>query len=108
MNSEGAFFMTMLIHLRQLRGWLMRLFGLFHRNRREREFAEELESHLAMRIEDNLFYERCSFARRATWNEKPRVITSGRVANVGQFVASVTCNQRSQRGRDPLWWSHPE
>jgi len=43
-----------LIRLRQLRGWLLRLFGLFNRQRREREFAEELESHLAMHIEDNL------------------------------------------------------
>ncbi len=43
-----------MIHLRQLRGWLMRLFGLFHRARREREFAEELESHLAFHIADNL------------------------------------------------------
>jgi predicted permease len=42
------------MNVRQLRGWLMRLFGIFHRNRREREFAEELESHLAMHIEDNL------------------------------------------------------
>ena len=42
------------MHIRQLRGWLMRLFGLFHRARREREFAEELESHLALHIEDNL------------------------------------------------------
>src|SRR5215470_17068924 len=40
--------------VRQIRGWLMRLFGLFHGDRREREFAEELESHLAMHIEDNL------------------------------------------------------
>ena len=40
--------------MRQLRGWLVRLFGLFNRTRREREFAEELESHLAMQIEDNL------------------------------------------------------
>ncbi len=40
--------------IRQLRGWLVRLFGLFHRRRREREFAKELESHLAMHIEDNL------------------------------------------------------
>ncbi len=45
---------TMQIHLRQLRGWLMRLFGLLHRKQREREFAEELESHLALHIEDNL------------------------------------------------------
>jgi len=42
------------MHLRQLRGSLLRLFGLFHRRRREREFAEELESHLALHIEDNL------------------------------------------------------
>jgi len=42
------------MNVRQIRGWLMRLFGLFHGNRREREFAEELESHLALHIEDNL------------------------------------------------------
>jgi len=42
------------MHIRQLRGWLMRLFGLFGRARREREVAEELESHLALHIEDNL------------------------------------------------------
>src|SRR6266545_2078162 len=42
------------MNIRQLRGWLMRLFGLFNRKRREREFAEELESHLAFHIEDNL------------------------------------------------------
>jgi len=42
------------MEMRQLRGWLVRLFGLFSRNRREREFAEELESHLAFHIEDNL------------------------------------------------------
>ncbi|NOT59602.1 MAG: ABC transporter permease [Acidobacteria bacterium] len=40
--------------MRQLRGWLVRLFGLFSRKQREREFAEELESHLAFHIEDNL------------------------------------------------------
>jgi putative ABC transport system permease protein len=42
------------MHFRQLRGWLVRLCGLFHRKQREREFAEELESHLAFHIEDNL------------------------------------------------------
>ena len=42
------------IRLRQLRGWLMRLCSFFHREQREREFVEELESHLAMHIEDNL------------------------------------------------------
>jgi len=44
----------MQIRLRQLRGWLVRLFGMFHRGRREQEFADELESHLAFHIEDNL------------------------------------------------------
>ncbi len=42
------------MRVRQLRGWLVRLFGLFHHKQREREFAEELESHLAFHIEDNL------------------------------------------------------
>src|SRR5215470_5894910 len=42
------------IRLRQLRSWVVRLLSLFQRARREREFAEELESHLAMHIEDNL------------------------------------------------------
>ena len=42
------------MNFRQIRGWLVRIFGLLHRKRREREFAEELESHLAMHIEDNV------------------------------------------------------
>ena len=42
------------MNLRQLRGWLVRLFELFTHKRREQEFAEELESHLQMHIEDNL------------------------------------------------------
>jgi putative ABC transport system permease protein len=42
------------MRLRELRGWLARMFGLFRRREREREFAEELESHLALHIEDNL------------------------------------------------------
>lgn len=42
------------MEIRELRGWLVRLFGLLYRRRREREFAEELESHLALHIEDNL------------------------------------------------------
>jgi predicted permease len=37
-----------------LRAWFLRLAGLFHRERRDQEFAAELESHLAMHIEENL------------------------------------------------------
>ncbi len=42
------------MQVRQLRGWLMRLVGLFNREKQDRELAEELESHLQMHIEDNL------------------------------------------------------
>src|SRR5262249_37666076 len=42
------------LHIRQIRGRMARLFEMLNRGRREREFAEELESHLAMHIEDNL------------------------------------------------------
>jgi predicted permease len=42
------------MRIRHLRGWLARLAGLVGRDERERELAEELESHLAMHIEDNL------------------------------------------------------
>jgi putative ABC transport system permease protein len=40
--------------MRQLRAWLVRLGGFFRRNRRDRELAAEMESHLQMHIEDNL------------------------------------------------------
>jgi hypothetical protein len=40
--------------MRQVRAWLLRLGGLFHKERRDRDLAEELESHLQMHIEDNL------------------------------------------------------
>jgi predicted permease len=40
--------------MRQLRAWLVRLGGFFRRNRRDRELAAEMESHLQMHIEDHL------------------------------------------------------
>ena len=42
------------MRVRQMRAWLVRLAGLFNKGRREREMAEELESHLRMHIDDNL------------------------------------------------------
>jgi putative ABC transport system permease protein len=42
------------MQIRQLRGWLVRLGGIFGRATRERELAEELESHLQMHVEDNI------------------------------------------------------
>jgi predicted permease len=40
--------------MRQLRAWLLRLGELFRRDRRDREFTAEMESHLQLHIEDNL------------------------------------------------------
>src|SRR5262249_48976762 len=40
--------------MKRLRVWILRLAGLFSGERRERELAEEIESHLQMHIEDNL------------------------------------------------------
>ena len=40
--------------MRQLRAWLFRLQGLFIKAARERELADELESHLQMHIDDNI------------------------------------------------------
>jgi hypothetical protein len=42
--------------MRKLRGWLLRLCGLFSRNLSDREFEEEIETHLQMQIEDNLWH----------------------------------------------------
>jgi len=42
------------MRIRELRAWLVRLAGFFNKGRREREMAEELESHLRMHIDDNL------------------------------------------------------
>src|SRR6266478_3934261 len=47
-SPEGAVFM------RLVRAFFFRLAGLFIRDRRERELADELESHLQLHIEDNL------------------------------------------------------
>lgn len=40
--------------MRHLRAWLLRWGGLFRRERAGREFAEEIEAHLQMHIDDNL------------------------------------------------------
>jgi predicted permease len=40
--------------MRAWRAWLSRFIGLFRRERHEREFAAEMDSHLQMHIEDNL------------------------------------------------------
>ncbi|HYY57896.1 MAG TPA: permease prefix domain 1-containing protein, partial [Pyrinomonadaceae bacterium] len=42
------------MRIRQLRALAVRLASLFGQKKRDRELAEELESHLQMHIEDNL------------------------------------------------------
>jgi macrolide transport system ATP-binding/permease protein len=40
--------------MRKLRAWLLRFKGLFLKDARERDFADEIESHLQMHIDDNI------------------------------------------------------
>ena len=40
--------------MRQLRAWASRFKGLFLKDSRDRDFADELESHLEMHIDDNI------------------------------------------------------
>jgi hypothetical protein len=42
------------MHVRELRGWLVRLFGEFRRRQLERELVEELGIHLLLHIEGTL------------------------------------------------------
>ncbi|MBV9763359.1 MAG: hypothetical protein JOZ48_00825, partial [Acidobacteriaceae bacterium] len=40
--------------MRTLRGWASRVAGLFTRPRRDKDIADEFQSHLQMQIADNL------------------------------------------------------
>lgn len=40
--------------MRQVRAWIVRLTGMLTRSRRQREFDDELQTHLEMHIEDNV------------------------------------------------------
>jgi macrolide transport system ATP-binding/permease protein len=40
--------------MRRIRAFLLRLGGMFHKGRRDRELADEIESNLQLHIEDNL------------------------------------------------------
>ena len=40
--------------MRKLREWILRISGLFNKNRKDRELQKELESHIQMQTEDNL------------------------------------------------------
>ena len=40
--------------MRKLRAWLLRFKGVFSKGARERDLAEEIESHLQMHIDDNI------------------------------------------------------
>jgi len=74
------------MYLRQLRSFFVRLLNLFHRSHREQEFAQELESHLALHIEDNL--------RAGMSPEEARRVALVKLGGVAQ----VQELQREQRG----------
>jgi len=46
--------MSLQTSMRIIRAFLMRLGGLFHKQQRDRDLVEEIESHLQLQIEDNL------------------------------------------------------
>jgi putative ABC transport system permease protein len=54
------------LKIRTLRGFAIRLAGLFHKGREERELAEEFESHFEMHVEDNL---RRGMTAAQAWSE---------------------------------------
>ncbi len=74
------------MRLGQVRAWLMRSAAMFGRARRERELAEELESHLQMHIEDNL--------RAGMSDEEARRQALVKLGGVAQ----ITEEYRRQRG----------
>jgi predicted permease len=63
--------------VRRARAWLLRLLAPFTRARREREFAEELQSHLAMHIEDSV---RAGLSREAA--RRHALVKLGGVAQI--------------------------
>ncbi len=40
--------------MKTLRAWITRLTGMFSKQDRERDFADEIESHVQMHVDDNL------------------------------------------------------
>ena len=84
------------MNVRQIRDWMARFFGMLNCGRREREFAEELESHLAMRIEDNL--------RAGMSPEEARrraLVKLGGVTQVQELHREWAFNAITMDGR---WW----
>jgi putative ABC transport system permease protein len=82
------------MRIRKIRGWFVRLFGIFQRKRREREFAEELESHLAMHIEDNL--------RAGMSPEEARRRALLKLGGV-TLTTELSCEQRGLPMLEVLW-----
>jgi len=70
----------------KLRGWLLRLGELFQRDRRERELAAEMESNLALHIEENL-----SAGMNATEARREALMKLGGIEQTKE-------NYRAQRG----------
>ena len=78
--------------MRELRAWCLRFAGLFRKERRDCELAEELESHLQMHIEDNL---------RSGMN--PAEARRQALIKLGG-VEQTKENCRDRRGSDGVWF----
>jgi hypothetical protein len=76
------------MYIRQLRAFLVRLASIFGQGARDRELAEELESHLQMHIEDNV---RAGMSPEAEgWTH----IVSERVATSYSLVEDLFCDKQ--------------
>jgi predicted permease len=52
--------------MRRVRGWLLRLGGLFRKDLRDAEFSSEIEGHLQMHIDDNV---RAGMSAKEAWRQ---------------------------------------
>ena len=64
--------------MRKLHAWLSRFKGLFLKNARERELADEIESHLQLHIDDNI--------RAGMSPEKARRVAVMKLGGVDQTI----------------------
>ena len=81
--------------MRRLRGWIVRFGGLFNKQRKDRECAEEIESHLQMHIEDNL-----RLGMSAEEARRQAMLKLGGIESTKEAYR----DQRSLPLLETLWW----
>jgi hypothetical protein len=72
------------IGMKVLRAWLVRLAGMFSRKQSESEFADELDGHLQMHIDDNL-----RAGMTATQARREAILKLGGVESTAQLIVNA-------------------